>query len=702
MYLFACNEKGTAKISDGTLLLYRLKIWQKEAAGGDYVLKRDYRPANKNGKACLFDEVEKTVNYPLTASGSEGAIMGSPSYVTVYATEKNGKSPVEQLVEAVSNAKRGTIITLEEGVYKFPDDVFMADNTLDPSSESYAKFRLNVTQMDIVLRGANTTSRKEWTRGAEPVVIDGNGAKGLQIQLPQNGSMRVENITFVNCNGGAYGSKNESVYGNWCNGGAIGIGVMAYGNWNGGDNVVVSNCVFRGNHAAIAGAVGGKGRFFVKDCLFENNTSDKYGTCMYCGNAVNCDFVQNEAPCYLLYSIDGCTFTGNFSNRSASIAYAEAISNSVFVDNSIANGIWAPLTKSLSFANCHYTNNTVGVEGVLFAEYEGVPGGVVTNCTVLNCKVGNQSRGVISDASLVVDCRVTSSGGYGGGGYTLNAANLRTYVKDCYFGGNESSLGGGGARLAVNLSGVPAEDLAEPLLVFDNCVFETNKVTSGNHGGAILNAASNIPEGVIPESLVVCSNNCRFIGNISLHASGVKGVTAIGCYFNSPGESGFNYLGGDASCSKLVECECSGGNLYRCSVDRSWIHGNFNFGIFSIGCSVSNTLVSGCVLENSNGGFIGRYYSSAEEIPLTEFVNCTFAANKGNFFFDPDNRVRSVNCAYFDNTNRSGVVTAFNYRRPEDKSENVVFENCAFGPLDGSVLPLLGENNMTDVVPLFG
>jgi hypothetical protein len=306
MYLFAVNRKGSPVISDGRIKLFGLKIYQKNSAQEEYTLLRNYKPAIKNDRVCLYDEVQNNIIYPKNANGEDGVI--GPSFIKVFATEQNSKSPIEQLVEAVRTAPDNSIITIERGTYRFPDDVYMADNTLSPTSESYCKIRLNVTQNGLIIRGEDSSSRRTWELGREPVIIDGNGGKAIQFQLEATGSARVENIAFVNCDGGAYGSNNESLYGNWCNGGAIGIGKLVVNKWNGGENVVVSNCVFRDNRSAMGGAIGGKNNYFVQDSLFTNNVPDRYSGCMYFGSAYGCDFIKNVTPVQQVDVVDNCTF----------------------------------------------------------------------------------------------------------------------------------------------------------------------------------------------------------------------------------------------------------------------------------------------------------------------------------------------------------------------------------------------------------
>ena len=694
MYLFALNNNGTANLCNGILRLYGLKIWQKDSAEGEYSLVRDYRPAIKDGKACLYDDVNKTLIYPKAADGSETTIP--PTIRRVYSTTHDGMTPIQQLTNAVTKAAAGDIVELERGVYTFPDDVYMADNTLAPSSASYCKFRLNVTKPGIVIRGEDDSNRRTWTHGDEPVVIDGNGAKAIQIQLAEKQSARVENIAFANCYGGAYGPNNESGYGSKCNGGAIGIGTFA-NYMKGGDNVVISNCVFRGNRSSIGGAIGSNSGnvkyILVQDCFFTNNMAERYGGCITGGNISGCDFIGNGSGCSGANNVSGCRFIANNTQAAAPIAGARSITDCLFVTNVIRSGEWVYVASATNFYNCHFTNNNGAVFGAI-----GVETGSVVNCTFHHNASGNQGRGAITDASLVSNCIITCNGGYSAGGLTIRTAGIRTYVKDCYFGGNWAGDGGGAACYKRDLAGFSAEDLVEPVMMFENCTFETNFVSSGRFGGAIENKPSNLPEGIETNSLVVCTN-CHFIGNSGSHAGGVSSVTAIGCVFDGNVALMSNRLGTDAAYSRLVDCDLNGGNLYHCSVDRSRVHDVTNYCAFNLGCHVTNTLVSGCVFSIDSSGIIGRYYYTAVD-STSEFVNCTFVANKGHTFYNT-NMVNLVNCAFFDNTNRVGTVSAISFNGTATNDGAITFDTCAFGPIASGVPSPIGVDMYMNVVPFF-
>jgi hypothetical protein len=69
MYLFAVNRQGSPVISDGRIKLFGLKIYQKNSAQEEYTLLRNYKPAIKNDRVCLYDEVQNNIIYPKNAKG---------------------------------------------------------------------------------------------------------------------------------------------------------------------------------------------------------------------------------------------------------------------------------------------------------------------------------------------------------------------------------------------------------------------------------------------------------------------------------------------------------------------------------------------------------------------------------------------------------------------------------------------------------
>ena len=82
-------------------------------------------------------------------------------------------NPVQQLIYAVTNAANGDTVLIKSGTYTFEDGEYSAivegvKNLLQPLAS------------DLSIVGDIDTSRKDWTLGDEPVVIDGRPPSGLE------------------------------------------------------------------------------------------------------------------------------------------------------------------------------------------------------------------------------------------------------------------------------------------------------------------------------------------------------------------------------------------------------------------------------------------------------------------------------------------------------------------------------------------
>lgn len=715
MYLFALNDGGTPVLADGQIRLYGLKIWSKNSKDDEYELKRDYRPARKDGKACLYDAVGKTLTYPKKSDGSEGTIDGSNNWV-VRATDQGGMTPVQQLTNAFTQAGADDIITIERGTYKFPDDVFMTDNKVAEGKSCHRKIRLSLTdeQTGVIIRGEDASGRKTWTEGAEPVVLDGNGGRILQVQFAASStaesSARIENITFINGDGGDNATESRS--GNLSMGGAIGLGELKYSSaWNvgeGGKNVVITNCVFRNNKAAYGGAIGGKCNYTVQDCGFTGNEakySNRGGGCMRCGSAFGCEFVGNESVGFNVTVLENCRIADN--ETAYRMLIAEKLTGCCVTGNKSTGNY--TMVESCGMIGCHFTNNSTKTT----YQMVNLKGGNVSNCTFYANAVGV----AVADPTEVIDCdfscNLGASGNMGAIGFVTNVSGV--LVKDCSFVNNTNKLGGVGIRFAPDMALLDMGKITLPMLVVDNCNFATNVATfegttEGGRGAVVHNAAANLPAGTPLASLVVCSNNCRFVKNsVVNYAAGVRGVTAIGCKFDA-NEAGstLKVIGADASYSRLVECDCTGGNFYHCSLDRCTVHDVTLAGVFNNGCHVTNTLVKACVLDGSNEGIVGRYNQTGFDGTLGEFVNCTFADNQGTFFLYATNAndATFINCAFFGNKDGNGNATALSWnsasKSAAQERTTLVFENCAYGPLAaGAPVPPPADANFQSSNPRF-
>ena len=566
---------------------------------------------------------------------------------------------VVELTNAVARANAGEkidgeaidTIVLKTGTYTFPADVYMADNTRSPSSASYCKIRLNVTVPGLTIKGEDNSSRTTWTNGSEPVIIDGNGGKGMQLQLNANESARIENITFVNCNGGA--DSSDSAYGNWCNGGAIGIGRMVSGDWSGGHNVVVSNCVFRGNQSYLGGAIGAKNNYFVYDCFFTNNVStDASGAgCMFNGTAYGCEMVGNMNSVAKNVSMIGCNVHGNGStNRPL-------------------------LTGPATYSNCTFRSNTTSSTYPIIACYDA-------DVRIVNCEFSGNSND--STTPLI---RFSNSSA--------------TKTNDCLLAG--CTFSGNAASALTMFNGT------NPLngsLTVTNCSFIGNTANATAATGEMpVTTVSVLVRGIVGDKNrcmiydSVSSNNQSKVVSGTMGLCNVLGVHAVRCTFTGDGEKPYSsyttgnwrYYNEAADNSILEECDVSNGEMRDCVVDRCRIHNVTSnvYAVFKDSAFVTNTLVECCGSTS-----VASYLYSSIYRHDAEFVNCTIVSNNCFTFSLNASAGSSVSCIIDDcrfvnclfNANRADFITTVSDFTIEDKDacldcfvDHVEFAHSAYG-----------------------
>ena len=345
LYLFAQNNNGTADCH-AKMMLYGAKIWQQE--GEDWVLKREYKPCVKDGRAGLYDTVSKTIFY----SGSGDDLTSNVH--TVFPETKDGVTPGQQIINAVSGALKGDVIYFKRGTYTFGDDEAMGTIGVD-------KLRLTVNVENLAFVGEETTSRKTWTEGAEPVIINVNG--GYFAQIKKNG-VTFTGLTFT-------GADQDA---SWLSWGAVLTHYYA--------DSVSSNCVFR-NNAGWRGGAAGNGGFYY-DCLFKDNSSLKdanqsTGGAIHIAKTVkDCDFIGNEGQAAGAIGdvslIDHCTFKANVGRHNGYNCAAVKIS-----------GIKSVIQNCLFEANTNVADKTGGILRFEASNYEtAVANGYslfVSNCT---------------------------------------------------------------------------------------------------------------------------------------------------------------------------------------------------------------------------------------------------------------------------------------------------------------------------------
>jgi len=458
--------------------VFGLKIWSMSE--GEYRLVRDLRPCVKNGRAGLHDSVEDTIFY----SGS-GTDLIVPKVWELYPeTRMTGGemlTSAQQAIRAFSNARTSDTILFKPGTYVFGAGDSMS---VDDVGGIKATNRMDVSAYNLLVRGETPTSRKYWNIGAEPVILDGNGARLFRIQtqygtdgLPLDDAT-FENLALVNCDA----SAGDSTWTETFRGGAI---CSVKLNWYQLANPFVTNCVFRANSAWCCGAAYG-GTF--SDCLFLGNscseTGGSYGGIVYTvNNMVGCDFVENTchwrtAALFMKGTrLSDCSFIGNVASNGW-------VNAAVYAEN------------GLEISGCHFVSN-------------------------VNQGANGDGAGALRIVATYQ--RMTESGG------------LR--VSDCVFDGNvargESGTPHGGAAKCA-ISDVPEGCDGRDVCVFTNCIFRGNRCmfTGGLYGGTAVSCrfVNNAP--FDSSSLYLYggdAENCKLYG-CDLTGGEISDCVLVGCH----------------------------------------------------------------------------------------------------------------------------------------------------------------------------
>jgi hypothetical protein len=112
-----------------------------------------------------------------------------------------------------------------------------------------------------------------------------------------------------------------------------------------------------------------------------------------------------------------------------------------------------------------------------------------------------------------------------------------------------------------------------------------------------------------------------------------------------------------AYCSRLEDCDISGGDIAGCVLNRCTVHDVTDkaFSVFRDYCRVTNTLVKCC---NNNSG--GLYTPTSAEPFDAQFVNCTIVSNTMLTIYPIwDNNSPIVGCSFINcvfNGNRTSTV----------------------------------------------
>ena len=200
--------------------------------------------------------------------------------------------------------------------------------------------------------------------------------------------------------------------------GNVGAEQSGGGVWCNDSSVIVSNCVFTGNAAALYGGGAFQGTFF--NCTFTNNTSS-YGGGAASNALFGCTLVRNTS----LYQ--------NF-NYGGAAAYCVLSNCSVVRNQAVAGGGFGGGTAFSTVTSCVVSNNSAANGGGLYF-------GVANSSLISSNRASNFGGGAYSNT--LVNCVLKNNlAGTGGGAYVSYLTSC-TVVSNTAGNGVTSGLGGG-------------------------------------------------------------------------------------------------------------------------------------------------------------------------------------------------------------------------------------------------------------------
>ena len=279
---------------------------------------------------------------------------------------------IAALMQAVATTHEvGTVADLKSALDgASAGDTIVITTSITPSSSDFTteddgtKSFLTVTKDNLIIMGADESSRKTWEQGAEPVIIN-CGSVGRFLQNNGN-NLTVKNITVTGC-------KITANYGTIAN----------------GYSTVFTNCVFRQNNDSGRTAFWSHNNFTLRDCAYNSNTAN------LTGYAYNCDIAGNTAMTKFIDRLEGCNVIGNVVNN----GFVQLIGNAVVTGCSFKGN------KALPLIAAHTAGNAFTVQDCVFE----------ANTNTIIYAAMSDSSGVVS----VSDCTFTSN--------VIASANSGTY-----------------------------------------------------------------------------------------------------------------------------------------------------------------------------------------------------------------------------------------------------------------------------------
>ena len=514
---------------------------------------------------------------------------------------------VAELTDAVARANAGetvggepidTIRLMKSGSpYTFTSELMM---------DSAGGNLIAVGNISLTIEGEDNSSRKTWTEGAEPVIIDGNSL-GRIINFTANKSGMVRNICFTRAKESGGGAVKSATPG----------GVVS-----------ATNCLFRqnsannGNSAAVMWVE-------LRDCLVKDSTG---GTAVRGGDAsqtlraYGCDFVHNEKgiATYTFAATD-CSFVCNTNAGGVAINVNGDIwaTNCTFTGNSgdcISSG---GVFRDSVFSNNVCTGNAPSSQGgVLYSPAEVRGCSFIDNYSAQNCCAIFHKK----DAEMLV----------------ADSTFLRNVSAGSYCGG--------------------AAIFSQPTTVsctmtVTNCTFEGNAATGGNALCGTIGVgvfASPAPQTARPMWELATVIDSTFTTNYANTAAGVHSVRAVNCTFDGNRRANGTQSECDAARNcRFERCDFNTANFNACTFDRCRIHDATNdaIALFRGYTRVTNSIIENCKLSGDAALY---HFSSSYKDMDAEFVNCTIVSNvmrtyAPNASFSPIVGIKFKNCLLYGN-----------------------------------------------------
>ncbi len=378
---------------------------------------------------------------------------GLPEGETIASAWKGGNDSFPcytSVAEAVRNSESGDVIVLAPGTHNVTETIGVDKENLQIKNASWSNLYTPVTR--------------------ESVVLNGNGS--VPIMMVSMKSVRISDLTFAN----GYTNAVD--------------GASAICSPNSKSDLVVSNCVFRGNNSAGSCVkVNASARMKIMDCVFSNNvqmattgkslgvalnitSGDTWAESNY-GTIWNCSFKDNTATAT---QVQGGVV--NVSKGRVKMEDCSFVSNTVSqTGTSALHGHTVCVGASATIANCTFTG-AIPANDAHYA-YGTALNLQGENCVVSNCTFdaieenrSNKSKyGMIytkGSNSTFIDCKVISNTIYSAAIiFAENAGDM--VVRNCLFANNARE--NANARI-ITLSGTAVP--SDKGVTVENCTFADN------------------------------------------------------------------------------------------------------------------------------------------------------------------------------------------------------------------------------------